>query len=459
MSTMTLNSPEARDSASHLHSYSNPKKLAETGPVVIERGEGIHVFDSAGNRYLEGVSALWYASLGFSEQRLVDAAHRQMQKLPCYHSFGNKVPDNTIELAERLLAMAPVPMSKVYFAGSGSEGNDTALKMVRYLNNALGRPAKKKVISRIKAYHGTTLATASLTGIPRNHFSFDLPIAGILHTDCPHYYRFGLEGESEEAFVDRIVGNLEAMILAEGPETIAAFWAEPVLGSGGVIVPPPGYYQKVQAVLAKYDILFVVDEVICGFGRLGEMFGSQAFDLKPDIMIVAKALSAGYQPIAAVLINESVFAALSDEADKLGVFGHGFTYSGHPVPVAVALETLRIYQERDIVAHVQSVAPRFQEGLRRLARYPFIGEVRGLGLIAGLEIVEDKATRANFAPHLRAALAVETECFAEGLVVRAVGDTVAIAPPLIITAAEVDDLLARLERGLSRFCDMAAARA
>ncbi len=456
---MLLNSPEARDTAAHLHSYSNPKALAETGPVVIERGEGIYVFDNSGKRYVEGVAALWYAALGFSETRLVEAAQRQMLKLPCYHSFGNKVPDITIELAERLIAIAPVPMSKVYFAGSGSEGNDTALKMVRYYSNALARPLKKKVISRIKAYHGTTLATASLTGIPRNHHSFDLPIDGILHTDCPHYYRFALEGESEAAFVERIVGNLEAMIVNEGPETIAAFWAEPVMGAGGVIVPPPGYYAKVQALCAKYDILFVVDEVICGFGRLGHMFGSQAFDLKPDIMIVAKALSAGYQPIAAVLVNERVFAALSDEAGRLGVFGHGFTYSGHPVPVAVALETLKIYEEREIVAHVRDVAPRFQEGLRRLARYPFVGEVRGMGLIAGIEIVKDKATREAFEPHLRAALAVEANCFEEGLVVRAVGDTVAVSPPLVITAEQVADLLARLDRGLARFCDTMASNA
>lgn len=455
----TPNSVEARDVSYHLHSYSNPQRLAETGPVVIERGDGIYVFDNAGRRYIEGVSALWYASLGFSEKRLVEAAHRQMQQLPCYHSFGHKVTEGAVDLAERLIAMAPVPMSKVYFAGSGSEGNDTALKMVRYVNNALGRPAKKKVISRIRGYHGTTLATASLTGIARNHTGFDLPMEGILHTDCPLYYRYGRSGESEAAFVDRIVDNLEQLILSEGPETIAAFWAEPVLGSGGVVVPPDGYYEKVQGLLRKYDILFVVDEVICGFGRLGHMFGSQAFDLKPDMIIVAKALSSGYQPISALLINERVFSALSNEADRIGVFGHGFTYSAHPVPTAVAIETLKIYEERDIISHVRAVAPRFQQGLRRFAGNPFVGDVRGMGLIAGLEIVRDKATRENFAPDVRAAFELEMACLEEGLVVRAVGDTVAISPPLIITEAQVDDLLACFERGLARFTAQMGARA
>jgi 4-aminobutyrate--pyruvate transaminase len=456
--TLMPNSPEAKDVSYHLHSYSNPRMLAETGPLVIERGEGIHVIDNAGKKYIEGVAGLWYASLGFSEHRLIEAAHRQMLKLPCYHSFGYKVSDIVVELAERLIAMAPVPMSKVYFAGSGSEGNDTAVKIVRFYNNALGRAHKKKVISRIKAYHGTTLATASLTGIPRNHSGFDLPIDGILHTDCPHFYRFAQNGESEDTFVNRVVRNLEDMILREGPQTIAAFWAEPVFGSGGIIVPPRNYYPKVQALLRKYDILFVVDEVICGFGRLGHMFGSQAFDLEPDMIILGKALSSGYQPISALLINERVFSTIADQSNRLGVFGHGFTYSAHPVPAAVALETLKVYEERDIISHVKSVMPKLQEGIRRLARHPYVGEVRGMGLIAGIEVVKNKATKENFDPSLGAALELEMKCLEEGLIVRAIGDTVAVSPPLIITDKEMEDLLARLERGLTKFRDAMVSR-
>ena len=449
--TLIPNSIEARDAVYHLHSYSNPTAIAEQGALVMERGDGIYVYDNNGNKYIEGVASLWYASLGFSEKRLADAAYKQLLKLPCYHSFGHKTTEPAIELAERLVRMAPVPMAKAYFAGSGSEGNDTALKIVRYFNNALGRPAKKKVIARIRGYHGTTLATASLTGLPRNHASFDLPIDGILHTDCPLYYRYGQDGESETAFVDRIVGSLEAMILREGPETIAAFWAEPLLGSGGVIVPPDGYYAKVQAVLDRYDILFVADEVICGFGRLGHMFGTQAFDLKPDMIILAKALSSGYQPISALLVNERVYSALSDEAGRLGVFGHGFTYSAHPVPAAVALETLNIYEERGIVDHVRAVSPRFQAGLRRFADTPFVGNVRGMGLIAGLELVKNKTTRENFDPSLRASLLLEAKCLEEGVVVRGIADTVAVSPPLIITEAEIDDMLARIGRGVEKF--------
>ena len=457
--TLSPNSIEARDVAYHLHSYSNPQTLAETGPLVIERGEGIYVYDNSGRRYIEGVASLWYASLGFSEKRLVEAAYKQLQKLPCYHSFGHKSTEPAIELAERLVKLAPVPMSKAYFAGSGSEANDTALKIVRFYSNALGRPDKKKVIARIRGYHGTTLATASLTGLPRNHASFDLPIDGILHTDCPLYYRYGEKGESESAFVDRIVGNLEAMILREGPDTIAAFWAEPLMGSGGVIVPPPGYYQKVQAVLDKYDILFVADEVICGFGRLGHMFGTQAFDLKPDMIIVAKALSSGYQPISALLVNERVFSALSNESGRLGVFGHGFTYSAHPVPAAVALETLAIYEERDIVSHVRSVSPRFLEGMHSFADNRFVGNVRGMGLIAGMEIVKNKETKENFDASLRAALTLEAKCLEEGVIVRAIGDTVDVSPPLIITDAQVDDMIGRIGRGLEAFATAMSAHA
>jgi 4-aminobutyrate---pyruvate transaminase len=449
--TLSPNSIEARDVAYHLHSYSNPRQLTISGPLVIDRGEGIYVFDNNGRKYIEGVAALWCASLGFSERRLIEAAHRQLKKLPCYHSFGHKMTEPGIELAERLINLAPVPMSKVYFAGSGSEGNDTALKLVRYFNNARGRPKKKKVIARVKGYHGTTLAAASLTGIARNHFSFDLPIEGILHTDCPHYYRYARDGENEEEFVDRIVKNLEDTIIGEGPDTVAAFWAEPVMGSGGVIVPPRGYFDRVQAVLKKYDILFVADEVICGFGRLGYMFGSEAFALQPDMIVVAKALSSGYLPIAALLVNDRVFSPVADESNRLGVFGHGFTYSAHPVPAAVALETLKIYEERDIVSHVRSVGPGLLAGMRRFADHPLVGEVRGMGLLVGLEIVKNKTTKQNFDPAALAALELERRCLDEGLIVRAIGDTVAVSPPLTITEAEIDDLLGRFERGLNSF--------
>ncbi|MFH1558846.1 MAG: aspartate aminotransferase family protein, partial [Pseudomonadota bacterium] len=386
---VNVNSLQARDVANILHPYTNAATHAKEGPLVITRGDGICVIDDDGNRYIEGLGGLFCASLGFSEQRLVDAAIRQMRELPFYHTFGGKSHEAGIELAERLIKLAPVPMSKVFFANSGSEANDTAIKLIWYYHNAIGKPEKKKIISRVRAYHGVTVATASLTGLPNNHRDFDLPIAGILHTDCPSFYRYGLPGETEEAFATRCADSLEQLILNEGPDTIAAFFAEPLMASGGSIVPPATYYEKIQAVLQKYDVLLIADEVICGFGRLGAMFGSETFGLKPDMISMAKQLSAAYMPISALMVNEKIYRAVVSESEKIGTFGHGFTYGGHPVPAAVALETLKIYEERDIVGHVQDVMPVFQQRLRAFASHPLVGEARGVGLIGALELVKD----------------------------------------------------------------------
>ncbi|MDP6926964.1 MAG: aminotransferase, partial [Rhodospirillales bacterium] len=343
------NSMAGRDIACYLHPYTNLKTHQETGPLIITRGEGVNVFDEDGNEYIEGLAGLWCTSLGFSNERLIEAATKAMEQLPFYHGFTHKSHPAGIELAEKLLAMVPAPMSKVFFANSGSEANDTAIKIIWYINNALGKPEKKKIISRQKAYHGVTVATASLTGLPNNQRDFDLPIERILHTDCPHFYRFGADSEREEEFATRCAENLENMILEEGPETVAAFFAEPVMGAGGVLVPPLTYFEKIQKVLKKYDILLLADEVICGFGRTGNMFGSETFGIKPDMITIAKALSSGYLPISALMISEDIFQLMVKESEKIGVFGHGFTYGGHPVPAAVALETLKIYEETDIL--------------------------------------------------------------------------------------------------------------
>ncbi len=391
---MSLTTPAARrDQSFHLHPATNLRTVQRDGPLVITRGEGVYVYDDEGRRYLEGMSGLWCASLGFSERRLAEAAYRQMCELPFYHSFAGKVPAIATELAERLIRMAPAGMGKALFANSGSEANDTAIKLAWYVNNALGRPQKKKIISRQRAYHGVTIATASLTGLAFAHEDFDLPIARILHTECPHYYRGAQPGESEEAFAARLAASLEQLILREGPDTVAAFFAEPVMGAGGVIVPPATYFDRVQPILKKYDILFVVDEVICGFGRTGNMFGTQTFGLEPDIMTLAKALSAGYQPISANLLTNALYDVLLAQSDKLGIFGHGYTYSAHPVPAAVALETLKIYEERDIVGHVRRVGRRMQAAIRSYADHPLIGDARGIGLIGAVEVVRDKANK------------------------------------------------------------------
>ncbi|MBM3511285.1 MAG: aspartate aminotransferase family protein [Alphaproteobacteria bacterium] len=437
-----------RDVESVLHPYTNLKVHGEQGPLVIVRGKGIYVYDEHGREYIEAMSGLWCASLGFGEEELADAAAKQMRELPFYHSFNHKAAAPVIELADKLKRMVPVPMAKVLFANSGSEANDSLVKLVWYYNNARGKPKKKKIISRLRAYHGVTLVTASLTGLPNNHRSFDLPLAGVLHTDCPHYYRGGRQGETEAEFVDRLAKSLEALIVKEDPETVAAFIAEPVMGGGGVVVPPAGYFARVQEILARHDILFLDDEVICGFGRTGNMFGAETFGLAPDTMTLAKALSAAYLPISAALINERIAGAVIEESNKIGVFAHGFTYSGHPVPAAVALKTLEIYERRDILGHVRRIAPHFQRRLRALADHPLVGEVRGVGLIGALELVADKTTKRAFAPPGRIGTYAAKHAEANGMIVRALVDSIALCPPLIITEAEIDAMFERLTRSL-----------
>ena len=443
-----LNSAAARDIAYLIHPYTNLKAHETDGPMIISSGNGVRVKDEAGNEYIEAMAGLWCASLGFSEKRLADAAYRQLTTLPYYHAFAHKSHDPAIELAERLIQMAPVPMSKVFFQCSGSEANDTVVKLVWYYNNALGRPNKKKIIARIKGYHGVTVASASLTGLPNNHRDFDLPIANILHTECPHYYRFGKPGESEDEFDTRMAESLEALIQREGPDTCAAFIAEPVFGGGGVIVPSKGYYQKIQAVLDRHDMLFIADEVICGFGRTGNMWGSQTLGIRPNMMSMAKALTSAYMPLSAVMVDEKIYQALVRQSEKIGVFGHGYTYSGHPVAAAVAVETLKIYEERNIIEHVRKVGPRMQAGLRKFADHPLVGEVRGVGLVAAVELVKDKATKEPFDPKSGVGLYLYKRAQAHGLIVRNLVDSIAFTPPLIVTEADIDEILARFGKAL-----------
>jgi 4-aminobutyrate--pyruvate transaminase len=443
------NSAASRDIAYHLHPYTNARKNENEGSLILDRGEGVYVIDEDGNRYLEAMAGLWCTGLGFSEKRLVDAAMKQMSKLPYYHSFAQKTATPVVDLAEKIVQMTPPQLTKVFFAGSGSEANDTAVKMVWYYNNARGRPEKKKIISRLKGYHGVTIAAASLTGMPYVQNDFDVPIPNILHTGAPHHYRFAEKGESEEAFAERLARELEELIRKEGPETVAAFIGEPLQGAGGVLIPPKGYWAKVQAVLKKYDVLLIADEVITGFGRTGNMFGCETFGIKPDMMTVAKQLSSAYMPISAVLVSDEIYQAIADNSDKLGSFGHGYTYSAHPVAAAVALETLKIYEERKIVEHVRAVAPRLQDGLRRFAKHPLVGEVRGIGLIAAVELVADKASKAPFDPVGKVGAFFAARAQAHGVIFRNLGDTIACCPPMIISEAEIDAVLAAFETALS----------
>ena len=444
------NSAAARDVANVLHPYTDLKSHLDVGPLVIARGRGVRVWDDAGKEYIEAMAGLWCAALGFDNERLVQAAVRQMRELPYYHGFTGRSHTPMIDLAEMLIQRAPVPMSKVFFANSGSEANDSAIKMIWYVNNAWGRPRKKKIIGRVRGYHGITIASGSATGQAANHKAFDLPLPGFVHTLCPTYYHEGREGETEEQFSLRCAEELEKLILAEGPETIAAMFCEPIMGAGGVVVPPRGYFQAIQPILRKYDILLVADEVICGFGRTGNYWGSETYDIAPDILVCAKALSSSYLPISAVMVNERVFEALAAKSHEIGTFGHGFTYSGHPVPAAVAIETLRIYDEIDIVGHVREVGAHFQAELRRRFQdHPLVGEVRGIGLIGAVELVEDKEARKNFDPARKVGARLVKLAEAEGLICRAmVLDSIGFSPPLIITRAEIDEMLDRFARTL-----------
>ncbi len=446
-----LSNLAARDVETVIHPYTNLATLREVGPLVIERGKGIWLYDSDGKAYIDSMAGLWCTALGYGNEELIEAASAQMRKLSFGHLFAFKSHDPAIELAEKLKEIAPLAVSKVFFCASGSEANDTQVKLVRYMNNALGRPKKKKFVARLKAYHGVTVASASLSGLPHNHLDFDLPIEGFLHTACPHHYRFAQSGESEEDFATRLAAELEQMIEREGPETIAAFIAEPVMGAGGVIVPPKTYFEKISKVCARHDIYMISDEVICGFGRLGTPFGMQALGFKADGISLAKALSSAYLPIAAVTVPEKMYGALVDESRKLGTFGHGFTYGGHPVAAAVALKTLEIYARDRIFEQAAAKAPHFQARLRKLGEHPLVGEARGMGLVGGIELVADKKSKRGFDPKSGVGLRAVAFAQAEGVISRALGsDTLSICPPLIISESDLDEMFARLGRGLDR---------
>jgi 4-aminobutyrate--pyruvate transaminase len=444
------NSLAARDIAYYFHPATNARRHETVGPMVIERGEGIHVYDDQGKEYIEGLAGLWSVAVGFGEQRLVEAATAQMRTLPYYHSFTHKSHPSVIALAERLVRMAPGKMSKAHFTSSGSEANDLAIKMIWYYNNALGRPEKKKIVSRQRAYHGVSIASASLTGLPAFHRDFDLPLPMMRHVSCPSHWRFGAPGESEEVFASRLAAELETLILAEGADTVAAFIGEPLMGAGGVITPPRTYWEKIQAVCRRHDVLIVADEVITGFGRTGRMFGCETYDITPDIVVFSKALTSSYLPLSALVFSDAIYQALADNSAKLGVFAHGFTASGHPVATAVAMANLDIIEERGLVANAAELAPQFQKRLREFAEHPYVGEARGAGLIGALELVADKVSKAAFEKPGAVGARIAELATEEGLIIRAIGDIIAFCPPLIITAAEIDVMFDRFAKALAR---------
>ena len=447
---MPLSNMAVRDIETVIHPYTNLARHREVGPLILNEGRGIYLYDDTGKRYIEGLAGLWCTALGYGNEEIVEAAADAMRKVSFTHAFGGKSHDGVIELSEKLKEIAPCPASKVLFGTSGSEGNDMQIKLTWYMNNAKGRPNKKKIISRVRAYHGVTIASASLTGLPWVHNDFDLPIRNVVHTSCPHFYRFGMEGETEEQFASRMAQDLEDLILREGPATCAAFIAEPVMGAGGVIMPPKGYFQKIQPILEKYDIRFIADEVICGFGRTGKWFGTETLGMKPHSITMAKAITSAYFPMSAITIEEDLYQAMLDESRKLGTFGHGYTYTAHPVGCAVALKTIEIYQRDKIMEHAAKVSPVFQSRLMKLADHPMVGEARGVGLIGAVELVADKASKRSFNPkHMAGATAVN-KLQELGLIVRNVQDSLALCPPLIITTDEIHEMFDLFEKGLDQ---------
>ncbi len=445
---MTHKNPQTREwqtlsSDHHLAPFSDFKQLKEKGPRIITHAKGVYLWDSEGNQILDGMAGLWCVAIGYGRDELAEAASKQMRELPYYNLFFQTAHPPVLELSKAIADIAPEGMNHVFFTGSGSEGNDTMLRMVRHYWAIKGQPNKKTIISRVNGYHGSTVAGASLGGMTYMHEQGDLPIPGIVH--IPQPYWFGEGGDmSPEEFGICAANQLEEKILELGVDNVGAFIAEPIQGAGGVIVPPDSYWPRIKEILAKYDILFVADEVICGFGRTGEWFGSDFYDLKPDMMTIAKGLTSGYIPMGGLIVRDEVVAVLNEGGD----FNHGFTYSGHPVAAAVALENIRIMRDEKIIqrAH-EKAAPYLQKRLRELSDHPLVGEVRGVGLLGAIELVKDKATRARYEGR-GVGMICRQFCFDNGLIMRAVGDTMIIAPPLVISEAEIDELVAKARKCL-----------
>ncbi|HEY2444732.1 MAG TPA: aminotransferase [Rhizomicrobium sp.] len=451
---MSLSNAQMRDVECVLHPYTNLLKFRETGPLVIERGEGVRVYDEHGKDYIEALAGLWCTALGWGEEALVEAAAAQMRKLAFGHLFAGRSHEPAIALAEKVKEISPFPAGKVFFANSGSEANDTQIKLYWYAANARGDAGRKTIISRTKAYHGVTIAAASLTGLPANHKSFDLPLDFVRFAECPHHYRAAEPGEGERDFSLRLAKSLETLIEREGAQSIAAMIVEPIQGAGGVILPPEGYFEAITEVLKRHDIPLIDDEVITGFGRTGNWFGCTTYGFQPASMTLAKALSSAYLPISAVVISPELSSAIEEESGRIGTFGHGFTYTGHPVAAAVALKTIEIYQERDIVGHVRRMSPRFLARLKKLGEHPLVGEASGTGLIGAIELVADKKRKTSFPAANAVGAAAARFAEAEGVIVRPMlGDRIALCPPLVIGEADIDELFDRFERGLDRSLD------
>ncbi|MFT5572664.1 MAG: L-2,4-diaminobutyrate transaminase [Cryomorphaceae bacterium] len=441
------------DANTILHPSTNANEFAKTGSRIMQSGKGIYLKDTDGNTLIDAVAGLWCVNVGYGRKELADAMSQAAQNMGYYHTFTGMSNVPQIELAERLLDLAPNNMSKVFFASGGSDGNDSLMKIVWYYHNLIGKPEKRKIISRWQAYHGTSIATASLTGLPSFHKDFNLPIEGVLHTESPDYFRHGLEGESEIEFSKRRAQQLEDLILQHGPETIGAFIAEPVMGAGGVLTPPEGYFAEIQKVTKKYDLLFIADEVVCGYGRLGTWWGCDVYDIQPDMITTAKALTSGYFPFSASFITEEIWDVVKQGSTKYGSFAHGYTYAGHPIGAAVAMANLDIIENEKLVEQSATVGAHFHQQLNdRFANDPFVAQVRGQGMIAAVQLMHDKDSKSFFGPKTKIAGLVTAECYQQGLIARPLPsvDSVAFSPPLITSKEQANQIVDIFERSVRK---------
>ncbi len=435
------------DAQHHIHPFTDSGDLVKKGTRVIEKADGVYLYDSDGNKILDGMAGLWCVNVGYGRQELIDAASAQMQQLPYYNSFFQCTTPPTIELAQLVTDLAPEHINHVFFTGSGSESNDTVLRLVRHYWACKGKPDKQVIIARKNAYHGSTVAGASLGGMSVMHKQGGLPIPGIEHINQPYWFSEGFDEDPDE-FGLRVARELEDKILELGEDQVAAFIAEPVQGAGGVIVPPESYWPEIQRICDQYEILLVSDEVICGFGRMGKWFGCEHFGIKPDLMSIAKGLSSGYLPIGGVLISDEIANVLKTSGDE---FYHGFTYSGHPTAAAVATANLKILRDEGIVDRVNNdIAPYFGEKLQQLSSHAIVGEVRTLGMLVAIELMKDKESHIFFEDKG----AIGTRCrdisVENGLVMRGVGSTIIMSPPLVITKPEIDLLFERVLKTLDQ---------
>ena len=451
----TVNDLEALDRAHVFHPSTQLADFArgDAPSRIVTGGRGVSVVDRDGRKSIDAFAGLYCVNVGYGRTEIADAIHAQAKKLAYYHAYAGHSNEPVIELSARIVDKVGLGMRRIYWGLSGSDANETNIKLVWYMNNVLGRPQKKKIVSRLRGYHGSGLMTGSLTGLPLFHKAFDLPLPGVLHTACPHYWRHAKVGESERDFSQRLAGELDALILAEGPETIAAFVAEPVMGTGGIIPPPEGYWREIQKVLRAYDILLIADEVVTAFGRTGEYFGSHLYGIEPDLITIAKGVTSAYLPLSGVIVGERVWAALEQGADELGAIGHGWTYSAHPLCAAAANANLDILDREDLVGNAKRVGAHFLASLRAaLADHPMVGEVRGVGLLAAVEFVADREKKAALDPALKVGAKVAAAALDEGVIARAMphGDILGFAPPLILTRDEADAIVGMTKRAVER---------